>query len=102
MITKNNDIIIESSIDVTKNTIIKETTSRLQAKIKKVIKDATDLDIKFVNVRIRNAEIILNPSNAEKVKEVSKKEVATDKEAQNDKKENAKPKEQVKNNKAKK
>ena len=56
IITKENNIIISVSIDVTSETIIKETSSRLQIKIKKAVKDATDLDIESVNVRVRNVE----------------------------------------------
>lgn len=56
IITKENNIIISVSIDVTKDTIIKDTSSKLQVKIKKAIKDATDLDIESVNVRVRNVE----------------------------------------------
>lgn len=60
IITKENDITIEEEIDVKKKTVIKEVSSKLQITIKKSIKDTTDLDIKYVNVRVRNAEVILN------------------------------------------
>ena len=56
MITKENNIVISVSIDVTKDTIIKDTSSKLQIRIKKAIKDASDLDIEAVNVRVRNVE----------------------------------------------
>ncbi len=78
LITKENDIIISVSIDVTKETVIKDVSSKLQVKIKKAIKDATDLDIKAVNVRVRNAETVSSNSQEnveEKVtEEVIKKE----------------------------
>ena len=56
IITKENNIVISVSIDVTRETIIKDTSSRLQIKIKKAVKDATDLEIESVNVRVRNVE----------------------------------------------
>lgn len=55
-ITKENDVIIKVSIDVKKGTIIKETTSKLQTKIKKVVRDTTDLEIKSVDVEVRHVE----------------------------------------------
>lgn len=57
VITKENNVIINVSIDVTNNTVIKEISSKLQVKIKKAIKDAADLELQAVNVRVRNAEI---------------------------------------------
>ena len=78
LITKENDIIISVSIDVTKETVIKDVSSKLQVKVKNAIKDATDLDIKAVNVRVRNAETVSSNSQEnveEKVtEEVIKKE----------------------------
>lgn len=56
-ITKENDVIIEISIDVLRGTVIKDVTSRLQTKVKKEIKAATDLEIKYVNVKVRNTGI---------------------------------------------
>ena len=67
-ITKENNIVISVSIDVTKGTIIKDTSSRLQIKVKKAIKDATDLDIESVNVRVRNFEEIY-AENEEEISE---------------------------------
>ncbi len=69
VITKENDIIINVSIDVTKETIIKDVSSKLQIKVKKVIKEATDLDILSVNVRVKNADTVLDVSKTENVKE---------------------------------
>lgn len=56
VITKDNDVIINLSIEVTKTTVIKETTSKLQTRIKKNIKDATDLEVKAVNIQVIKAE----------------------------------------------
>lgn len=99
VITKENDIIIEAVIDVTKETVIKEVSSKLQSKVKKAVKDATDLDIKYVNVRVRNAYSAQNVVREEKKPEVAKREdhkaVASKNEA-NRKKENVKSKPQAK------
>ena len=56
IITKENNIVISVSIDVTRETIIKDTSSRLQIKIKKAVKDATDLEIEAVNVRVKKSK----------------------------------------------
>ena len=69
MITKENNIVINVSIDVTKGTIIKDTSSRLQIKIKKAVKDATDLDIESVNVRVRNVEEIYTENEEDEIYE---------------------------------
>ena len=66
IITRENDIIIEVEIDVMKQTVIKEISSKLQIRIKKTVKDTTDLDIKYVNVRVRNADTVLSSSEGEK------------------------------------
>ena len=58
LITKENNVIINVSIDVTKNTVIKDTSSKLQIKIKKAVKAAADLDLQAINVRIRNTETV--------------------------------------------
>ena len=55
-INKENDVVINAKIDVKKGTIIKETTSKLQTRIKKVLKDTTDLEIKAVDVEVRQVE----------------------------------------------
>ena len=59
IITKENEIVINITIDVSKETIIKDVSSKLQIKVKKVVKEATDLDIESVNVRVRNVEEIM-------------------------------------------
>ncbi len=75
VITKENDIIIETVIDVTKETVIKDVSAKLQSKIKKAVKEATDLDIKYVNVRVRNATAMVQKATKEEKKvDVEKKE----------------------------
>lgn len=76
VITKDNEIIIEAIIDVTKETAIKEVSSKLQTRVKKAVKDATDLDIKYVNVRVRNADNVTQKvvKEEKKVEEANKEE----------------------------
>ena len=72
IITKENNIVISVSIDVTRETIIKDTSSKLQIKIKKAVKDATDLEIESVNVRVRNVEENSIESDEEEITKVNK------------------------------
>lgn len=73
-ITKENDVIIEISIDVLRGTVIKDVTSRLQTKVKKEIKAATDLEIKYVNVKVRNTGIEKTDEDKEKKTKTTKRE----------------------------
>lgn len=73
-ITKENDVIIEISIDVLRGTVIKDVTSRLQTKVKKEIKAATDLEIKYVNVKVRNTGIEKTDEDTEKKTKATKRE----------------------------
>ena len=73
-ITKENDVIIEISIDVLRGTVIKDVTSRLQTKVKKEIKAATDLEIKYVNVKVRNTGIEKADEDKEKTTKATKRE----------------------------
>lgn len=49
-----NNLKINLTLLVAPNTIIKELSSNLQIRIKEVIKKATDLDVKEINVKIKN------------------------------------------------
>ena len=73
-ITKENDVIIEISIDVLRGTVIKDVTSRLQTRVKKEIKAATDLEIKYVNVKVRNTGIEKADEDKEKKTKATKRE----------------------------
>ena len=73
-ITKENDVIIEISIDVLRGTVIKDVTSRLQTKVKKEIKAATDLEIKYVNVKVRNTGNEKTDEDKEKKTKATKRE----------------------------
>lgn len=49
---KENNVIVFMNIGVKEGTIIKDVSSKLQAKVKKAVKDDTDLDLKEVNINI--------------------------------------------------
>lgn len=55
-ITDDNEVLLNLIIDVKSNIVIKDITSELQTKLKKGIKSATDLELKEVNVIVRNVE----------------------------------------------
>lgn len=57
---KENNIIINISLLVKENVILKELTENMQTKIKQVVKKTSDLDIKEVNIKINNIESINN------------------------------------------
>lgn len=60
---KNNNVSIDSTIDVTEGAVIKDVTSKLQANIKKRIKIDTDLEINQVNINVVN--VALKPKKEE-------------------------------------
>ena len=62
-IDNKNNIAIVVELQILQNTIIKELTANLQSRIKQVIKEATDLDVKEVNIKIKN--IINVPAKVE-------------------------------------
>lgn len=51
-----NNVVIDMNLVVTSETIIKELSSDLQNKIKEIIKKTTEIDVKAINVRIKNIE----------------------------------------------
>lgn len=73
-ITKEKDVLIQIIIDVRKGTVIKETTSKLQTRVKKAVKEATDLDIKQVDIKVRNVESENEEINETKTKNSRAKE----------------------------
>lgn len=54
ILTKDNNINIDVVLFVLPNVIIKDLSNKLQQKIKDVIKKSMDLDIKEVNIKIKN------------------------------------------------
>ena len=57
---KENNIVIDIIMQVKENAIIKELTDNIQKKVKNAIKKTSDLDIKEVNVKIKNIEQVKN------------------------------------------
>ena len=51
-----NNVVIDMNLVVTSETIIKELSADLQRKIKEIIKKTTEIDVKAINVRIKNIE----------------------------------------------
>ena len=55
-ITEDNEVYISILIDVKQHTVIKLITSKLQQDIKSTIKDATDIEVKRVDIQVREVE----------------------------------------------
>lgn len=51
---KENNVIVYVNLDVGENAVIKELSTNLQTKIKETIKNATDLEVKEVNIKVKN------------------------------------------------
>lgn len=54
ILTSDNNINIDVTLFVAQEAIIKDLSSKLQLKIKEVIKQSIDIDIKEVNIKVRN------------------------------------------------
>jgi hypothetical protein len=54
ILTKDNNINIDVTLFVTEEAVIKDLSNKLQLKIKEVIKQSIDIDIKEVNIKVRN------------------------------------------------
>lgn len=54
--TTNKDIIINIVVSVKDSIVMKETSAKLQENIKMIIKKATDLDVKQINIKIKGIE----------------------------------------------
>ena len=63
---ENNDVHVNLEINVYKETIIKDLTTKLQNKIKENVKKATDLEVKEVNIKINDVEREEVPTKEEK------------------------------------
>ena len=51
-----NNVVIDLNLIVTVETIIKELSANVQSKIKEVIKMTTEIDVKEINIKIKNIE----------------------------------------------
>lgn len=63
---ENNDVYVNLEVNVYKETIIKDVTTKLQNKIKENVKKATDLEVKEVNIKINDVEREEVPTKEEK------------------------------------
>lgn len=52
-----NNVAIDLNLVVTADTIIKDLSTNLQTRIKEVIKTTTEIDVKQINIKIKNIEI---------------------------------------------
>ena len=56
LVDKNGSLVVQIVLTVKQGTIIRELTQNIQRRIKEVVKTSSDLDVKEVNVNIRNIE----------------------------------------------
>ena len=56
VIDKENNVLLNIDLKVEEGTVIKDVTSKFQLKIKKKIKEDTDLEINEVNIKIKSVE----------------------------------------------
>ena len=68
-IDQNNEVYVNLTINVQKETVIKEVSTKLQNKIKESVKKATDLEIKEINIKVNDVEREEQKRTEEKVKE---------------------------------
>jgi hypothetical protein len=54
ILTNDNNINIDVTLFVTEEAVIKDLSNKLQLKIKEVVKQSIDIDIKEVNIKVRN------------------------------------------------
>ena len=53
---KENNVCVFVNLSVKENAVIKELSANLQSKIKEAIKKSSDLDVKEVNIKVKNIE----------------------------------------------
>ena len=68
-IDQNNEVYVDLTINVQKETVIKEVSTKLQNKIKDAVRKATDLEIKEINIKVNDVEKEEQKRTEEKVKE---------------------------------
>ncbi len=57
IIDNEGNVSLDVTINVANGVTIKDVSSKLQSKIKKTVKESTDLELKFVNIQVINVEI---------------------------------------------
>ena len=60
MLNKENNVKVYVNLSVKENAIIKELSTNLQTKIKSTIKKASDLEVKEVNIKVKDIEPVKN------------------------------------------
>lgn len=63
---KESNIIINIGLDIKEGTNIKELSSKLQSRVKKCIKETTNLDLNAVDIEVKNVEVKTNDEKKEK------------------------------------
>ena len=51
-----NNVVIELNLIVSSDTIIKDLSTNIQTKVKEVIKTTTEIEVKQINIKIKNIE----------------------------------------------
>lgn len=65
-----NEVSVKIAIDVVKGVIIKEVTFKLQSEVKRVVKEATDISIKTVDIDVNEyVEVVLNDVKFDEIEE---------------------------------
>ena len=54
IIDNKNDITILIELQILQNTVIKDLNANLQSRIKEIIKEATELEVNEINIKIKN------------------------------------------------
>ena len=52
-----NNVVIDMNLVVLPDTIIKELSANLQDKVKEVIKTTTEIEVKQINIKVKNIEV---------------------------------------------
>ena len=65
-----NEVSVKIAIDVVKGVIIKEVTFKLQSEVKRVVKEATDISIKTVDIDVNEyVEVVSNDVKFDEIEE---------------------------------
>lgn len=71
IIDNEGNVSLDVTINVANGVTIKDVSSKLQSKIKKTVKESTDLELKFVNIQVINVEV--EAEDTEKVEKSKEK-----------------------------
>lgn len=68
------NVIVNANVVVSREVVIKELSSKLQKRIKEALKQTADLDVKYVNIKIKNISNKKSKKNTDKTVENSTEE----------------------------